>query len=218
MDCFIEQRKRKCETISLRRSLNIRKESEFELLIQQHQAEVVRLLNYVFNGKFKKAAYVKVFDAVQKDLEEILSHIEHRYTKYFNPDEKVPSSYLLVTQTDLRKRIKNIKKGFAQQIADEELLQMVFQPLNLFVKVDGYVIYRQLMYVKDLICEFEELQFQSDKERNLKNFLQTLVYMNFNTSIFTSYLINRVVDGRKVYTEQTKNTDVKIGEQVHANN
>jgi hypothetical protein len=194
----------------------------------------------LFRDKFRKLLRQspKVHEALLKDLDEILSHIEDRYNKYFNLDEKVPGVYLVVSQNDLKNRIKDVKKGLspgsseslvskltlplqipppfgvlplikgekgemATQV-DGSLLKMVLDSLNSFIRQDGNVSYRQLIYMKELVKELEELvespDFANaksapfDKGGQAHALLQVLMYMNFNSSSMASYLIGEIVD------------------------
>lgn len=177
-----------------RKSLSVRKERELELLVQQYQAEIVLLLDTVYGRKTKQSLVStnQFLDCLLKELEELLSLIEHRYSRYFNLNEKVPAIYLQVTQKELRHRCKQLKESMSQCEFNEQLLQVIFYPFISFARKEGNVTYRQMMYLKDLLSILEEALKEVEPDLLEKHITELLVYMNFNSYAFVSYLIKQI--------------------------
>jgi hypothetical protein len=179
-----------------RKSLSTKKKKELEVFIQQCQAEIIQLVDVAFAGKSKnmsdRVGYL--FDTILKDLEELLTHIEYRYTRYFNLDEKAPASYLLMTQADLRKRISALKRVKSPVFKNDALVNKVFRPLNAFLKLEANVSYRQLMYAKDLVSEMEEWSNDRERQPDLRGFLELLLNMNFNGSGVANFIYQQIID------------------------
>lgn len=195
---WIELSRRESEnviTYLLRKSVSIKKNKELELLIQQYQAEIIQLLDIVFADKLKYGSepFGGLFDAILKDLEQVLTHIEDRYGRYFNIDEKVPASYLTVMQADLRKRIKGLKGQIGGLEINERLAKNVFRPLNAFLRQERSVTYRQLFYVKDLVYEMEEWLKDDEVKTDQRSFLQLLLYLNYNASGVSDFIFQGIV-------------------------
>ncbi|MBA3675757.1 MAG: hypothetical protein H0W75_12525, partial [Chitinophagaceae bacterium] len=149
-----------------------------------------------------------LYELILQHLEDLLSHIEHRYQKYFNPEEKVPEIYLRLSLADIRKKINTIRKAFAKK-ADEKLLQIIVTPLSLFIKKKN-ISYRELMYIKELVRCLTEVD-GVDKVNTVSSILsevtELLVYMNFNCSTFVSYLLTQIEDAINALHEQYQKTE-----------
>jgi hypothetical protein len=206
---WIEKSSKEKETIKQylrKKSLKIKREKELELFIQQYQAEVIELLDVVYAEKLENhsGSFGRLFDVLLKDLEEVLSHIERRYNKYFNLDEKAPASYLSMTQGDLRNRIGILKRFIGDGLNNEELIKIVFTPLSEFLELKENVSYRQLMYMKDFVLELEEWRSEKGKVADLRSFLELLFYMNFNVSFMASFLLGQVADSINAIPDHRK--------------
>jgi hypothetical protein len=190
----------------LKKSLHIKTEKEFELLIQQYQAEIIQLMDVAFKGKLENDSEPRgrLFDVILKDLEEILTHIENRYTKYFSLEEKVPASYFQVSQPDLKKRVNELREFSIRVLANNQLIKIVFNPLDAFLGREEKVSYRQLMYVKDLVSEMEGWASESEPSTTLRSFLALLLYMNFNAVKVVSFLMQEIADSANALPEQNQ--------------
>jgi hypothetical protein len=190
----------------LKKSLHIKTEKEFELLIQQYQAEIIQLMDVAFKGKLENDSEPRgrLFDVILKDLEEILTHIENRYTKYFSLEEKVPASYFQVSQPDLKRRVNELREFSIRVLANNQLIKIVFNPLDAFLGREEKVSYRQLMYVKDLVSEMEGWASESEPSTTLRSFLALLLYMNFNAVKVVSFLMQEIADSANALPEQNQ--------------
>jgi hypothetical protein len=190
----------------LKKSLHIKTEKEFELLIQQYQAEIIQLLDVAFKGKLENLSepHGRLYDVILKDLEEILTHIENRYTKYFSLEEKVPASYFQASQPDLKRRVNELREFSTRVLANNKLIKIVFNPLDAFLKREEKVSYRQLMYVKDLVSEMEAWASESEASTSFKSFLSLLLYMNFNGLKVVSFLMQEIADSTNALPEQNQ--------------
>ena len=205
-DEWIELSRREKENIKehlLRKSISVKKRKALELMIQQYQAEIIQLLDVVFEDKQKNKSEPlgRLLDAILNDLEEVLSHIESRYGQYFNLDQKVPASYLTVTQADLRAR-KKILKQFTSAIGiNQRMVKVVFAPLSNFLR-QGKVSYRQLIYVKDLIADMEEWSKDTEIKPDQRNFLELLFYLNFNAARVDDVIVQQIENFINAFEEQ----------------
>jgi hypothetical protein len=201
-----EKEKENIRRYLLKKSLHIKTEKEFELLIQQYQAEIIQLMDVAFKGKLENDSEPRgrLFDVILKDLEEILTHIENRYTKYFSLEEKVPASYFQVSQPDLKKRVNELREFSIRVLANNQLIKIIFNPLDAFLGREEKVSYRQLMYVKELVSEMEGWASESEASTSLKSFLALLLYMNFNAVKVVSFLMQEIADSTNALPEQNQ--------------
>jgi hypothetical protein len=195
-DEWIELSRREKENIKeylLRKSISVKKRKALELMIQQYQAEIIQLLDVVFEDKQKNKSEPlgRLLDAILSDLEEVLSHIESRYGQYFNLDQKVPASYLAVAQADLRERKKVLKKFTSEVAINQRIVKVVFAPLSNFLR-QGKVSYAQLIYVKDLIADMEEWWKDTEIKPDQRNFLELLFYLNFNAARVADVIVEQI--------------------------
>jgi hypothetical protein len=193
----------------LKKSLHIKTEKEFELLIQQYQAEIIQLLDVAFKGKLENLLepHGRLYNVILKDLEEILTHIENRYTKYFSLEEKVPASYFQASQPDLKRRVNELREFSTRVLANNKLIKIVFNPLDAFLNLEEKVSYRQLMYVKDLVSEMEAWASESEASTSFKSFLSLLLYMNFNAVKVVSFLMQEIADSTNALPEQNQRVE-----------
>jgi len=187
-----EKSKESIRIFLMRKSVDIEKEKALELLIQQYQSSVIILLDKVYSylSENKGSGSQDLYKSLLRVLEDILSNIEHRYTKYFNQEGKVPDIYLQLSRNDIQQKIKPLKKRLREKENDEKLIELAFSSVQAFSisRTKKIITYRRLMYIKDSIAGLEEL-CREDNFTN-KSMIALLVYMNFNCSRFVTYCID----------------------------
>lgn len=178
----------------MRRAFAIEKEKALELLIQQYQSSIIRLLDTVYKClKNNKTVPLKnLYKPVLKILEDILGHIEHRYAKYFNLDEKVPDIYLHLSIQELRKQLKGFTNALLAKTTDERLQQYIMAPVENFITRQTNITYSQLIYIKDVVEEISTVNEISGLRYSF--LIQQLIYLNFNSSRFVNYLFELLMN------------------------
>jgi hypothetical protein len=177
----------------LRRSVKLKKEKEIELLVQQYQGNIILFLDKVFIYKSSNTSplYLQLFESILQQLDELLTHIEQRYTRYFNQEEKVPDCYLNLIQQDISRELNRVNK-FILKSMDPQLAEVILKPIKSFIRTkNGNISYKQVIYMKTLIKEIAQLPLlESITEEAIT---QSLIYMNFNSTSFINFVIDRKV-------------------------
>lgn len=125
----------------------------------------------------------------------MLEYIEEYFKQYFNLDENLPDSYLMRSQYFIKERLKVIKKRAIKTEADMHLLALVFTQIDTFCTSKSST-YRSLLYIKRLVKELETIIYAIETIPEGKvnsKIAELLCYLNFNCSLFISYLITEII-------------------------
>ncbi len=177
-----------------RKSLKMTDEKALELFVQQYQSEIILLLDKVFiiKKQFPGSNHTVLFDAILSSLDELLNHIELRYNRFFNQDQKLPDSSLIVIQQEISKELKAITKFLAKSM-DLQLAGIILKPIKAFVKTkNGSISYRQMIYIKNLVKEISLLPLQ--ESISIDSIIESLIYVNFNSASFIKYTIDKIIN------------------------
>lgn len=161
-------------------------------MVQQYQGNIILFLDKVFTFKSTYAShlYQILFDSILQQLDELLTHIEQRYYRFFNQEEKVPDCYLNLIQHDMSRELKRVNKFFLQSI-DHQLVEIILKPIKAFIRTkNGSISYKQMIYMKALVKEITQLPVQ--ESISIDNITQSLLYLNFNSVSFINFEIERI--------------------------
>jgi len=183
-------------------------ETELELLIDQYQLAIIRLLDTLHNYQQVTSPSVtsnaRLYFSISIALEELLGFVEQHFAKYFNLDQKAPDNYLFVVKKQLAEQLTEIEQALPKTDTDQELINIVFPFLfNSFLnnKTD-FNTYRQLIYTRELIRELNDLISGNSLCSSIE---ELLLYLNFNHIGFFKYLIDKLQDaGNQLQTEDAK--------------
>lgn len=137
----------------------------------------------------KKDKLFGLYQEILVVIKSLLTFIEHHFTRYFNLDAKVPESYYRVEQTEIKKKIENVKFALNKLNVENVLIEILLQPLTTFVNENGGigVTYRKLIYLKELLQEIKSFTDNSTVENNTSEFVSLLLYLNFNHLLFLNF-------------------------------
>jgi hypothetical protein len=177
-----------------RKSLKMTDEKALELFVQQYQSEIILLLDklFIIKKQFPGSNHTLLFNAILSSLDELLNHIELRYIRFFNQDQKLPDSSLIVIQQEISKELKTITK-FLPKSMDLQLAGIILKPIKAFVKTkNGSISYRQMIYIKNLVKEISLLPLQ--ESISIDSIIESLIYVNFNSASFIKYAIDKIIN------------------------
>jgi len=183
-------------------------ETELELLIDQYQLAIIRLLDTLHNYQQitspSATPNARLYSSISIVLEELLGFVEYHFSKYFNLDQKAPDNHLFIVKKQLAEQLTVIKQALPKTDTDQELINIVFPFLfNSFLnnKTD-FNTYRQLIYTRELIRELNDLISGNSLCSSIE---ELLLYLNFNHIGFFKYLIDKLQDaGNQLRTEDAK--------------
>lgn len=183
-------------------------ETELELLIDQYQLAIIRLLNTLYNYQQvtspSATPNARLYSSISIALEELLGFVEQHFSKYFNLDQKAPDNYLFVVKKQLAEQLTMIEQALPKTDTDQKLINIVFPFLfNSFLdtKTD-FTTYRHLIYAKELIRELNDLISGNSFYSSIE---EVLLYLNFNHIRFFKYLVDELQEaGNQLQTRMLK--------------
>ena len=105
---FIEDEVARIKKSFVTRLFEVEDESRFELFVQHHQAHIIRLADKVATtidkqesiyptAKSAGSTRLNLCTVLLQSFENLLTHIETRYSKYFDQDQKIPDTYAYIS-------------------------------------------------------------------------------------------------------------------------
>ncbi len=180
------------------RMFNLKNDKQVERYIQRHQSCLIRLCDKIIQQlppeSFQKNTVSNNINSLLEiryylytQLEGLLSHIEKYFGKYFNQDENIPSSYRIMGQIELREKLKEEK--FCKKC---ELLEIALYPIEDFISCNENISFKKLIYLKELYKEINTTCSGCKETKPDCKLSCSLLYLNFNSFRFFSYLIGMV--------------------------
>lgn len=193
-------------------------ETELELLINQYQLSIIRLLDTLYNYQQSptpsRIQNARLYSSISIALAELLGFVEQHFSKYFNLDQKAPDNYLFVVKKELAEQLTMLEQALQKTDTEQELINIVFPFLfNSFLdnKTD-FTTYRHLIYAKELIRELNDLISGSSLYASIK---EVLLYLNFNHIAFFKYLIDKLQEaGNQLQAEDAKIDALKYQQKL----
>ena len=189
---------------------NLKNDKQVERYIQRHQSSLIRLCDSIINqlppdnfkNKNKAAKIITLTDLrfyLYSQLEQILTYIEEYFSKYFNQEEHIPSSYRIMGQMEFREKLANQK-----WCVDCELLKIARYPIEGFINSNENISFRKLIYLKELYKEVISKCSGCKEQRTDCKLSCSLIYLNFNSFRFFSHLTSIVAQDIKTESDITK--------------
>lgn len=171
-------------------------ERYIERYMQHHQSELIRLTDhllgylpdeealYMYDFDHARHSTVNLYKYVYNCLEDLISYIEKHFSRYFNPDAKIPDSYKLIAIRDIQELLPAIEGSFNQKGLNPRLQSIILSPLKAFIrdKTASDTSFLNLIYLKNFSQELLVWSDSNltDQELNHK-IICIMVYLNFNS-------------------------------------
>jgi len=208
---FIEQSKEeqdKVRTLFLEGILERPKIKDKQQYVKINQCMLIRLLDKLYSYKQEKDLNDKIFnlyDTISYHLENMLDFIEDFFGNYFDRNEKVPTSYLVISVKELCRQLELLTQAVQPYDAYvHAVVNILVNNFNTFCleKKNG-ATYNELMYQKDLMN-----QLLTDKTLASENSIkEVLFYLNYNDDDYIAYLYEKL----NALTESFSTKKEKIG-------
>jgi len=173
------------------------------VLFSDAREEVLeRFIRYHQTGLIEIADQLNTLLAVQDDTEltaitngfmslviSLLDYIERYFSRYFNPDEKIPDAYRSLVLKEISGAIDRLRRSVTMKISSEGLRKCIFDYLSTFTGdlFPPDLSFRNLIYLKGFVTELNELlQREEVGQWDLRVSL-SLIYLNFNHLGFLVY-------------------------------
>lgn len=161
--------------------------------VQVNQAILIRLLDKLYSYKQNPKVTDSVlclYKTVSLHLENTLDFIEDFFSNYFDRNEKVPATYLLISIEELCRQLEQLKRCLkSSNSIGAKLANVVVKNFERFCnEKTSNITYNELMYQKDLMNELLT-DGPLESEESLK---EVLFYFNFNDYDYLAYLYERM--------------------------
>ena len=171
------------------------------------QAMLIRLIDKLYSYTQSKEVDLKIFDLYKiliGNLEDTLNFIKDFFGIYFDYDERVPVTYLIISLKELSSQVKLLQK-IVQHYKPyiQALAEIIVNNFNKFcLENKNAVTYNQLAYQKDLMDHL-----MANKTMASENSIsEVLFYFNYNDHDYIAYLKEKL----SCLTESLDTTKGKI--------
>jgi hypothetical protein len=181
----------------------LKSKRQIRLLVRKYHSSFVFLLDSIMESRkderFIPSDLVKIYDEIVTALNDLLSFVEVRFSNFLSLDERVPITYILVSQKELKLKMIKLKTKVISSATDEKTLQIVISNLNQLLQLTkGFKsTYRQLLYQKELLKKIEELDLSKEKTIFYSVFDELLIASNFNSLDYIHSLCAKIDDNLK---------------------
>lgn len=202
---LIEQEVERIKRSFVTHLFEVEDESRFELFIQHHQAHIIRLADKVATAIDKEESVnlkeissgstrLNLCKVLLQSLEELLNHIETRFSKYFDQDQKIPDTYAFISIKEFREKLETLDDIFYEHKLDKRLGELVLYPIQQFVTNEEKqgINFRRLIYMKYLVKELIRLSKSEEKKSYTQAVYEHLFYMNFNSYHVLQYVTAKI--------------------------
>jgi len=200
IDDFKDALRRKVEKVkmNMQHSIIYYKDDERETYIQEHQQAIIRLTVYLNTYGVPNPAPPSINNSgiellshyLLVALEDLLSYVETRYAKYFDPDTWLPQNYLSLTAAGLHTELDNLHLSLLAIGVEREFANIILQPFWKFAVTQSMstgTTYSQTSYLKHLKLELEKV-IKAGATGNVSKTLHTLLNgLNFNSPEYFTY-------------------------------
>lgn len=186
----------------------LHKESQVRLLVQKYHSSLIILLDtvvaYQQDKAFKKSEYGNLTRNLIACLDELLFFIENRFANFLSMDERVPVTYLAVSQKEMKIRLDRLQKGLIADVADPKFTGLLLEDLYKFAQAaaNNEVTLRELLYRRELVQRLEQLPKAAPQSGVYNSLHELLIYINYNSRAYIRYFTHFIA--RKVNTLPTK--------------
>jgi hypothetical protein len=181
------------------------KENHRKLYIHQHQFAIIHLKNVLIEYLMPKDAtqlierkednkITKLYKRSLVVMQGLLNYVKEEFPQYFNYEEKIPASKLLLLQEGLKSRLGKLKKQLIKGGQDAVLIELLLQTIQIHTNNETCqpLTYLRWNYLKELLTSIERMSPGEEYESHYSSLVVQLVYMNFNATIFKNYFVKLI--------------------------
>lgn len=172
---------------------SLNKEKQIKVLVKNYHSGLINLWDMLLGANtamhIEQGDLKDVIDSLLGSLDELLTFIESRFTRFLSLDSRIPLSYLYVSNKKIKLRLDKLRNSPFFETEEKLLVDIVFNSLYCFVhsKKKMKITFREMLYHKLLIKELEAVNQNKGKNMLYLNLTELLIYMNFNSKLFINY-------------------------------
>ena len=158
-----------------------------ERYMQNHQSALVDLADKLWPTISDDKSKINQYTYDQ--LDDLIRFLEKFFSKYFNPETKIPESYRLIAIRELRPHLKQIQSDLEETNLDMGLIKIVLSPLRKLVHHrSSQITFSNLIFCKTLFRELSNFrEIISDQNDPIESLICSMIYLNFNSIKFFTY-------------------------------
>lgn len=207
-----ESEKEKLRTLLIKDFVDGASQKKMEFLVQFNQGILIRLLDKLHQYRSSPAVpdeAILLYKSITRDVSFILDFIEEYFTKYFDRNEKVPTSYLIQSKEEILRQLEQLQQLFAINKSTATFLTDLIRSnfINFCNDEKSFITYSELIYQKELLKELLPLHKLS-KDKFPKALEEKLIYMNFNSSLYAEYISSQLI--KQVQQATTDKSKISI--------
>ena len=180
------------------------KENHRKLYIQQNQFAITQLNKVLMEFLLPKNAdglaetindtkIIKLYKRCLATLQELLTTIKEEFPQYFNYEEKIHSSKLLLLSDGLKNRLAKLRKQLVKTGHDATLVEIILQTILESINDNHQPLtYSKWEYIKELLNSLEQMNSGDGNTSHYSGLIVQLAYMNFNATGFKKYLVKMI--------------------------
>lgn len=170
---------------------SLNKEKHIKVLVKNYHSALISLWDQLITINaamhLQRDDVMEVITALLSTLDELLTFIESRFTRFLSLDSRIPSSYLTEFNKKQKQRLDKLRSSLFFETQEKMLVDIVFNSLYYFATPKKKITLREMLYQKLLIKELESLKQNQSKNANSTSLTELLIYMNFNSKVFINY-------------------------------
>lgn len=197
----LNEEKSKQKSLLVNYIFGLTDENHIKLLLKQYHSALVVLLDQVLennkNYPDNRPALKSVTNELIVCVNELLSFIEVRFSKYMSLDERVPITYHALKKEELKPRLEKLKIIFKEKNVNDELKSIVLNSFYLFIdrpKDTIPVTFQEVAYIYDLLEGIESLNASAKTDHVYSSLDELLIYLNFNSKDYINYFRKSIED------------------------
>jgi len=190
------------------RVFSLTKEKQIRIFLENYHTALIDLLDNLIGTKdennFENEDLKEASSILISCLDELITFIQSKFTKYLSLDSRIPKTYLVDSQKKIRQKLDKLKNSPIYNGYDKRVFDIIYRELYFFFnsKKSKKVTFRQVFYKKQLVKELEGLRMESKGEKLYTELERLLIYMNFNCREYINNLTKSISE--KINTFQTK--------------
>jgi hypothetical protein len=193
-----------------RELLNVKSEKHFELKIQQVQSILISIADTItehhvhYQQSFSQFnEFEEAYNVSINNIVKLLTYIENNYKQYFNQNQKVPDSYLVICRTNLKPLLKKLRTLSVKAGLVHEFIDVIFYPhIRILNNTNITYTFKDLIFTKKLIIAQQEL-IENVNENLRDQLIELSIYFNCNNSKLYKYIINLLINRIETFNEIT---------------
>lgn len=187
---------------------SLTKEKQIRIFLENYHTALIDLLDNLIGirdeNNFKNEDLREVSSILISCLDELITFVQSKFTKYLSLDSRIPKTYLVDSQKKIRQKLDKLKNSPIYNGYDKRVVDIIYRELYFFFnsKKNKEVTFRQVFYKKQLVKELEGLRIESKGDKLYTELERLLIYMNFNSREYINNLTKSISE--KINTLQTK--------------